>query len=135
MPAGHLHSPGLWRPSAERLVIADARTEVGYLEGDLIAGAYNPSAMITVFDSVFWHLWLADLFDGHGARAGLAALCEILERGPERFRRTLTWDLGSCTWDLRRPVAASWPSGAAPTSTSTGRAGRGSKRSSRASTL
>jgi len=37
---------------------------------------------------------LADLPDGHGAQAVLAALIETIERIPESLRRTLTWDQG-----------------------------------------
>jgi len=71
-----------------------ARTEVGHLEGDLITGAYNRSAIVTVFDRTSRHLWLAEFPDDHGAEATLVALCEILGRIPEHLRRTLTWDQG-----------------------------------------
>lgn len=74
--------------------VAGARTEVGHLEGDLILGAFNRSAIVTMFDRTSRHLWLADLPEGHGADATLAALVEILERIPTALRRTLTWDQG-----------------------------------------
>ncbi|MCC5952736.1 MAG: IS30 family transposase [Acidimicrobiia bacterium] len=80
---------------ADRPTIADARGEVGHLEGDLITGAFNRSAIVTIFDRASRHLWLADLPEGHGADATLAALIETLERIPEGLRRTLTWDRGT----------------------------------------
>jgi transposase, IS30 family len=77
-----------------RPAIASTRDEVGHLEGDLIVGAFNRSAIATVFDRASRHVWLADLPEGHGADATLAALVELLERIPESLRRTLTWDQG-----------------------------------------
>ncbi len=77
-----------------RPAIAAERTEVGHLEGDLIIGAYNRSAIVTVFDRASRHLWLAGFHDTHSAPETLAALVEILERIPEPLRRTLTWDQG-----------------------------------------
>ena len=74
--------------------IAGQRTEVGHLEGDLIVGAFNRSAIVTVFDRASRQLWLADFPEDHGAEATLAALVEILERIPPELRRTLTWDRG-----------------------------------------
>ena len=79
---------------ALRPAIADGRSEVGHLEGDLIVGAFNRSAIVTVFDRTSRHLWLAEFAGDHGAEATLAAMVEILERIPEALRRTLTWDQG-----------------------------------------
>jgi len=77
------------RPAA-----AEARIEVGHLEGDLIVGSFNRSAIVTVFDRASRYLWLADFPEDHGADATLAALVELLDRIPEWLRRTLTWDQG-----------------------------------------
>lgn len=85
---------GNYRPLSDRPPAAENRSEVGHLEGDLIVGSYNRSAIITVFDRASRHLWLADFIDDHGADATLAALVELLERIPEPLRRTLTWDQG-----------------------------------------
>ena len=74
--------------------MAEARTEVGHLEGDLILGSFNRSAIVTVFDRASRYLWLADLPEGQNADAVLAALNEILDRIPLPLRRTLTWDQG-----------------------------------------
>ena len=77
-----------------RPAIAGGRTEVGHLEGDLICGAMNRSAIATVFDRASRNLWLADFPEDHGAEAALGALVEILDRIPLQLRRTLTWDQG-----------------------------------------
>jgi IS30 family transposase len=87
-PLGEFNLIGL-RPEG-----ADARSEVGHLEGDLILGAYNRSAIATVFDRASRYVWLAGFPADHGADETLAALVEILERIPEDLRRTLTWDQG-----------------------------------------
>lgn len=85
---------GPFNPISARPAVADERTEVGHLEGDLITGAYNRSAIATVFDRASRHVWLAEFTQDHGADATLAALVEILDRIPESLRRTLTWDQG-----------------------------------------
>ena len=73
---------------------ADTRSEVGHLEGDLIIGSFNRSAIATVFDRASRHLWLAEFPASHDADETLAAVGEILNRIPEPLRRTLTWDQG-----------------------------------------
>lgn len=88
-PLGTFNLIGAW-PEA-----AAGRSEVGHLEGDLIIGANNRSAIVTMFDRATRHLWLADLPEGHNAPATLAAVGEICERIPAVLRRTLTWDQGS----------------------------------------
>ncbi len=85
---------GLFNLISLRPPVAAARTEIGHVEGDLIVGSFNRSAIVTVFDRASRYLWLADLPDGHGAEAVLAALVELCERIPAAFRRTLTWDQG-----------------------------------------
>lgn len=84
----------MFQPIGARPEIALARTEVGHLEGDLIVGSFNRSAIVTVFDRASRRLWLAEFASDHGAEATLAAMVEILERIPEPLRRTLTWDQG-----------------------------------------
>ena len=77
-----------------RPTVADGRSEVGHLEGDLIVGSFNRSAIATVFDRASRYLWLAGFHASHDADETLAAVGEILERIPEHLRRTLTWDQG-----------------------------------------
>ena len=84
------------RPIAQRPEIADARSEVGHFEGDLIVGGHNRrSAIITVFDRKSRHLWMAGLPNGRTADLTLEALSRLLKRIPPPLRRTLTWDQGS----------------------------------------
>ncbi|MBA3956722.1 MAG: IS30 family transposase, partial [Acidimicrobiia bacterium] len=73
---------------------ANGREVVGHLEGDLIIGAFNRSAIVTVFDRASRHLWLANLPEGHGADATLAALIEVVDRMPVNLQLSLTWDQG-----------------------------------------
>ena len=86
---------GLFNLIGLRPAVAADRREVGHLEGDLITGSFNRSAIVTVFDRASRYLWLADLPEGHGADSVLAALVELLDRVPVPLRRTLTWDQGS----------------------------------------
>jgi IS30 family transposase len=88
------HSLGSFTPIHDRPPIALQRVEVGHLEGDLITGAYNRSALITVFDRTSRHCWLAQPAN-KTADAVYDALVELLERIPPHLRRTLTWDQGS----------------------------------------
>ena len=85
---------GLFNLIGLRPADADGRERVGHLEGDLIVGAFNRSAIATVFDRASRHLWLADFPEDHGADATLAALVELIDRIPEPLRLTLTWDQG-----------------------------------------
>lgn len=85
---------GEFKPIADRPAVADERSEPGHLEGDLILGAGNRSAIVTVFDRATRMAWLADLPEDHGAASTLAALIELCERIPPQFRKTLTWDQG-----------------------------------------
>lgn len=88
------HSLQDFRPIAERPAIALDRSEVGHLEGDLITGAYNRSAMITIFDRASRRLWLAKTTN-KSADAVYTALVETLSTIPTEMRRTLAWDQGS----------------------------------------
>lgn len=88
------HSLQDFRPIAQRPQIALERSEVGHMEGDLITGAYNQSAMITIFDRASRRLWLAKTTN-KSADAVYAALVKALSTIPAELRRTLAWDQGS----------------------------------------
>lgn len=88
------HMFGTYLSISERPPIADTRTEFGHLEGDQIVGAYNKSAIVTVFDRHSRYLWLAPL-ESKGAQSTLKAMLKLLARIPARLRRTLTWDQGA----------------------------------------
>lgn len=85
---------GVFNLIADRPPIAATRSEVGHLEGDLIVGSFNRSAIATVFDRASRYCWLAEFPGSHDANETLAAVGEILERIPAPLRRTLTWDQG-----------------------------------------
>ena len=85
---------GLFNLIGLRPPVANDRTEVGHFEGDLIIGSRNRSAIVTVFDRASRFCLLADLPEGHTAKATLAGLVELFERVPGHLRRTLTWDQG-----------------------------------------
>ncbi len=73
--------------------VAD-RVQPGHWEGDLIIGAGNASAIITLVERTSRYNLLGALPHGYGASAVLAALCELIERVPPVLRRSLTWDQG-----------------------------------------
>jgi len=88
------HSLGNYRPITERPTIALERSEIGHLEGDLITGAYNRSAMITLFDRATRQLMLIATAN-KSADAVHDALVAELNTLPTGQVRTLTWDQGS----------------------------------------
>ncbi len=93
-PAGSTHSLGTFAPISERPAIAAERTKVGHLEGDLIIGAFNRSALITIFDRASRYCWIGRP-DNKTADATETALVTILHQLPAELRTTLTWDQGS----------------------------------------
>ena len=94
-PPTSTHPLGVFQLISQRPAIADARTEVGHLEGDLIVGAYNRTALGTLFERASRKLWLVQMPGGKNADSALEALTEALLRIPKWLRRTLTWDQGS----------------------------------------
>ena len=94
-PPVNPHSLGSFTPISARPEIALARTEVGHFEGDLIVGAYNRSALATLFDRASRHLWLVHLPGGKSADSTYEALLKAIRTIPQQLRRTLAWDQGS----------------------------------------
>lgn len=94
-PCSHNHSLGLFNLIFERPDIANGRSEVGHLEGDLITGSFNRSAIATLFDRASRYLWLVHLGKGTRADATFNGLVKTLHQIPPHLRRTLTWDQGS----------------------------------------
>jgi len=78
----------------QRHRIVATRSQIGHLEGDLIVGAGNRSAVLTLCERVTRYTFLAALPDGYGTEATAIALTGLLEGIPCRMRRTLTWDQG-----------------------------------------
>lgn len=92
VPGGH--SLGQYVSIRDRPAEADNRTEVGHLEGDLIAGKLNKSALITINDRRTRLVWIEptkskradDVYEG---------VIKLFRRIPLPLRKTLAWDQGS----------------------------------------
>ena len=87
-------SVGVVRSIHDRPKEALDRNRVGHFEGDLIIGAMNRSALITVFDRASRYVWLGDVASKQAADVA-AGLGRLLGRIPEHLRLSLTWDRGS----------------------------------------
>lgn len=90
---------------AQRPAPVNERAEGGHWEADLVIGARNRSAVLTMVERLSRFCMLFDLPEGYGAEAVAAALVEAFELVPADLRRSLTLDQGS-EW-------AAWPSLAA----------------------
>jgi IS30 family transposase len=75
--------------------IVEGRTQVGHWEGDLITGAGNRSAMITLTERVTRHTMLGALPGGYRADLVADTLIALFRRVPAHLRLTLTWDQGN----------------------------------------
>jgi len=88
------HPLGDYPTIHDRPETANDRSEIGHLEGDLITGSYNRSALITVFDRASRHCWIQPTAN-KSADAVFDALIVLFEQIPPAARKTLTWDQGS----------------------------------------
>lgn len=89
------HSLGVYCTIHDRPPIAAERTQIGHLEGDLIVGAYNRSALITIFDRMSRYLWLQPV-TAKAADAVEHALRDLFtHRIPPHAALTLAWDQGA----------------------------------------
>ena len=83
-------------PISERPAEALGRTEPGHWEGDLITGAGNGSAIVTMVERVTRTTLLGHL---PGAKHDSASVRDVVVAAlsglPAHLRRTLTWDQGS----------------------------------------
>jgi len=81
-------------PISARPPEAADRAFPGHWEGDLIMGAFNRSALVTVVERRSRFLLLGDLPEGHDAQAVYECLIELTADLPDALRRSLTWDQG-----------------------------------------
>lgn len=90
------------RPVATRPPAAAARTEPGHWEGDLIMGAMNRSALVTLVERATRYTLVGDLPGGHGADSVFECLVDLFHTNvPQHLQRSLTWDQGRemARWD------------------------------------
>jgi len=80
---------------SQRPAEADDRAVPGHWEGDLIMGAYNRSAIVTLVERSTRYVLLARLEGRHDAATTCAALTATIGRLPGQLRRSLTWDQGT----------------------------------------
>ena len=73
--------------------VAD-RAVPGHWEGDLIMGAFNRSAIVTLVERSTRYVLLARIEGPHDAPTTCAALTNAIGRLPLQLRRSLTWDQG-----------------------------------------
>jgi transposase, IS30 family len=74
---------------------AAQRSQVGHFEGDLIIGAGNKSAMITLVDRQSGYAETIVLPNGYTAEKVVNALSEWASTKNNAYLRSLTWDRGS----------------------------------------
>ena len=89
-PGGH--SLGQFRSVHNRPAPAAGREQVGHLEGDLIVGAMNKSAVITVVERASRKCWIGTVASKKAADL-TTGLTKLLEHIP--IIETLTWDQGA----------------------------------------
>jgi transposase, IS30 family len=78
-----------------RPAVADARSQVGHWEGDLLVGAFHRSAVATLVDRKTRHTLLVAIRGSYSAKNVADALLEVFSQLPSALRRTLTWDQGN----------------------------------------
>jgi IS30 family transposase len=86
---------GDYRPICDRPAHIGQRVEVGHWEGDLIAGVWARTHMITLYERTCRLTHLIALPDGKASRLVVAALGDWFETLPQQWRLSLTWDQGS----------------------------------------
>ena len=79
---------------SERPAEIEDRAVPGHWEGDLIMGAFNRSAIVTLVERTTRYVLLARIEGAHDAPTTCTALTNTISRLPVELRRSLTWDQG-----------------------------------------
>lgn len=85
---------GQFRPTARGPAAASRRRQIGHAVGDLVIGANNASALITIVERGTRSCLLGALPDGYDAASVASCVIRLLCPIPEAGWRTLTWDQG-----------------------------------------
>ena len=80
---------------SERPAEVEDRAVPGHWEGDLILGAYNRSAIVTLVERQTRYVLLARIGADKTSPAVCAAITEKILSLPNHLARSLTWDQGS----------------------------------------
>ncbi|RKS04725.1 IS30 family transposase [Nocardiopsis sp. Huas11] len=80
---------------SERPAEVEDRAVPGHWEGDLITGAHNKSAIITLVERSTRYVMLGHVPGEHTAEAVGGVLSELITALPDHLRGSLTWDQGS----------------------------------------
>jgi IS30 family transposase len=89
------HVLGTFTKIADRPATVEDRVEAGHWEGDLIIGAKNASAVVTLVERTSRFTLLGDMPCGYRPDDTLACLSELFDTVPQNLRGSLTWDRGS----------------------------------------